>query len=96
VIVDDFYLGALVVPPQKANTPLVVDPDAMLTRTFTLQHFQTIRGRDAQVIQALGGVYHSQLATGDRLNLAWEPERRLALPDAFGFLVREATDHVEV
>jgi hypothetical protein len=96
VIVDDLALGTLAGPPHETNAPLPVDPNAVLTPSFALQHFQTIRRRDAQIIQTLGGVQHSELATGYGLNLDGEPQRGVALPNAFGLLVGEATDHVEV
>jgi hypothetical protein len=76
------------------QTPLIVDPDTMLTGTRAFQCFQTICRRDPHVFQALGGVQHTQLATGDRLNLDGKTGRSLAAPNAFGFLVCEVTDHV--
>ena len=96
MIVDDLDAGALSVSPDKADTPLIVDPNAVLTGSLTSQHFQTIGRRYAQIVQALGGIQHSQLATGNCLNLYGQVPRHLTVPDAFGFLVCEATDHVRV
>ena len=68
----------------------------MLPYTHAFQQFQTIGRRNSQVVQPLGGVQHTQLATGDRLNFDGKAERSLAVPNAFGFLACEVTDHVGV
>ena len=48
MIVGDFDLVALAIVPHEADAPLVVDPDAVLTRPLPLQGFQAIRRRNAQ------------------------------------------------
>ena len=58
MIVDDFDLVALTLVPHEADAPLVVDPDTVLPRALPPQKFHTIRGRDPQVIEALGRVEH--------------------------------------
>jgi hypothetical protein len=93
MIVDDFDLVALTFVPHEADAPLVVDSDAVPARALSPQKFQTIRGRDPQVLEALGRVEHPQLPAGKRLNLIRQPARNVTVPDALGFLVREASDH---
>jgi hypothetical protein len=43
MIIDNFVFGALSIAPAKADAPLIVYADAMLTRAFALQPFQAIR-----------------------------------------------------
>ena len=69
MIIDNFYVGAMSIAPAKADTPLIVYTDAMLTRAFALQPFQAIRRWNAQIIKALRGVKHPQLPTRKSLNL---------------------------
>ena len=69
MIVGDFDLVALAIVPHEADAPLVVDPDAVLTRPLPLQGFQAIRRRNAQVVESLGRVEHSQLPACKYLNL---------------------------
>jgi hypothetical protein len=42
MIIYDLYLFRMSTPPDKANSPLIVDTDAMLAFTISLQGFQLI------------------------------------------------------
>jgi hypothetical protein len=94
MIIDNFDFGALSIAPAKADTPLIVYADAMLTRAFALQPFQAIRRWNSQIIKALRGVKHPQLPTRESLNLVWQAARNVAMPDAFSLLIGEAPNHV--
>jgi hypothetical protein len=93
VIVNNFYFNAMVDAPDKADSPLVVDSNAMLARAITFQGFQPIRRGDSQVSKPLCSIEHTQLPTGDRLDLNRQAARYLAVPDAFCFLLAERLDH---
>ena len=93
MIVDNLYLHALLVSPVEANTPLVVNPNAVLASAATLERFKAIRWRNSQVIKSLSGIEHAQFAAGNGLNLNWQPPRYFAVPNALGFLVGEGPDH---
>jgi hypothetical protein len=94
MIIDNLDVGALSIAPAKADTPLIVYPDAMLTRALALQPFQAIRRWNAQIIKALRGVKHPQLPTRESLNWVWQTAGNVAMPDAFSVLIGEAPDHV--
>lgn len=51
--------------PNEADTPLVVDPDAVLANPVALQRFQAVARRRTQVSQFGGSVEHQQLAGSD-------------------------------
>jgi hypothetical protein len=51
-----------VIGPPKANSPLVVDPNAHLARTITLEELQSIAGRISQVLQRFRRIQLAQLA----------------------------------
>jgi len=64
VIVHDRRVFGARVSPAKADPPLLVNPDAVLTRTVASQLVGTISGRDPQVIQFVGGVDNQEFALG--------------------------------
>lgn len=61
-------------PPRKANPPLVIDANAVLTLSICLQSLQPIAGNLCKVFQRACGVEHGQLAKRD-------PLKSLELPD---------------
>jgi hypothetical protein len=78
VVIDDLDFMGIAVSPDKANPPLVVDADRMLSQPSGLQRFKTIAGRDAEIVEASSVVQETQLAQRD----AWmsDGSRRLRRP----------------
>jgi hypothetical protein len=75
VVVDDFDIGWSFLFPLKTDSELVVDPDAVLAGTFTLESFQSIATKGSQVLQRLSGVQPDQpcaslILDGDKLDNA--------------------------
>ncbi len=70
VIVDDLDIEGVTIAPDKTDPPLVVDANTVLARTIARQTFQAIARRNAQIVQSGGAIKHSQLASGDSLNLS--------------------------
>jgi hypothetical protein len=62
VVVHDLDLVGIPISPHKADPPLVVDSNTVLTTPVTTQRFQPIRRRYPQVIEARGGIQHDELA----------------------------------
>jgi hypothetical protein len=52
MIIDDLDVFSAQVSPTKTNAKLIVDPDAMLARAISPEHFQMITWRDSHVIQS--------------------------------------------
>lgn len=94
MIIGNFNLLGISIPPHKTYSPLVIDPDAMLAFAVTLQGFEPISGGNTQIIKRLGIVEHTQFAPGDLLNVPRQTPRYLTAPDLFGFSVPESRDHV--
>src|ERR671924_888211 len=93
VVVHDLNFLGDSVGPGKADPPLVVDPDAVLTLTVTLESLQPVARWRSEIFEAHRGVEVAQL-----------PERRsedsgvvhpdtLALPESLGVPVPERPDH---
>jgi hypothetical protein len=65
VIVDDLDVEAVPVPPEKANSPLIVDPNAVLPLTFAFQCFEAVARRNVEVVEGFGGVQNDELSKSD-------------------------------
>ena len=79
-VVTDFDIVSMSVVPDEAHLPLVVDADAPLPFSTSLQNFQTIIGGNAQIINASRIINHPQLAPCHYLNLHRQFFRKLAQP----------------
>jgi len=91
VIVHDFDILSTIVPPE-ANTPLIVDPDAVLPGTVAMQRLQTIAWRHAQIGQSRHRIEMQQLPSRRTL-YGTEPPYVLVVRQPLGFAVRKASDH---
>jgi hypothetical protein len=78
VVIDDFHIFRTCIRPTKADTPLIVDTNAVLTGTITLECFKVIAGGHPQIIKSTGDLELSEL-TPCHLSDVHE------LPDALAF-----------
>ncbi len=69
VIIYDLYAVGVPIPPFKADTPLVVDADAILPCSISTQLSQAIGRWDTQIVQRDGAVQHTWLAQSNLLNI---------------------------
>ena len=51
MVINDFDAFCTRISPTKADTPLIVDADAVLTGTITLECFKVIAWRHPQIIK---------------------------------------------
>jgi hypothetical protein len=89
VVVNDFYVFGAFRRPDKANAPLIVDPNAVLALSIPFQGFKLIPGRDAQIFQDRRPIELFKLAQRWALHIdpsAYTP----ALKQGFGLLALEA------
>ena len=94
VIVDDLDILGIVINPAKADAPLPVDPDRILTGPSSAQCLQPIGRRHAQRIECWCRVerHQSKLSRTNQIRrkAPWRPSRKL-LPDA---AVSRRSDHL--
>ena len=93
VIVDNLDLPGVAITPNKADTPLFVDTNAMLPKLAATKSFQPVAGRDLQIIDATSGVDCKQLGTSPLLDLCGQPANRIASEDGRSALTGKALDH---
>ena len=98
VVVSDLNFSRTLIGPREANTVLVVDSDAVLTGSITLELLKTIARWDSKILEILGLVELVQFASGNlpqpsRTDLAGLFGAR-AVEDVFGSLIGEGYNHV--
>jgi len=69
MIVNDFDIMCIHAIPAKANSPLIIYPDAMLPRPVPQQNLQTITRQRTQIINAYSGMNQVQLPPRHPLNV---------------------------
>jgi hypothetical protein len=52
VIIDDLHIFRARIRPSKANTPLLVDPDAVLASAVALEGLEAVARRNLEVIDS--------------------------------------------
>jgi len=90
--VHNFNAVSVSAPPHKADTPLVVDPYAVLPVPSTAERLQPARGWGFQILELGGGLNHSQFSARYSLDIA-EPSAVMAQADPFGFLAAKRLYH---
>ena len=69
MIIDDPYIFGASFGPAKADAKLVVDADAVLTRTVAFKRPQSVPGWYTQVVESARDLQLTKLAPGDLLDL---------------------------
>jgi len=61
VIVDYLDVRGSGAGPGEANSPLLVDPDAVLSNSIAAESFKSVSWRHPEVVERFGCVQHHQL-----------------------------------
>src|ERR1019366_6297462 len=93
MIVGDLDSVRLAVNPAKANSPLVVDADAVLSVAIACKFLQSIPRRHAQIIQRFGRIENRQLTQCGALQFSGEPLDPFTPEESLRGFVREIPDH---
>ena len=64
MVIDDFHIVRIAVLPTETDTPLIVDPDAVLAVPIAGEVLQPITGQPRQVTQGGGAVELIELPYG--------------------------------
>src|SRR5699024_8152102 len=93
VVVNDLHLLRSGVGPHKADAPLVVDPDAVLSYSIALERLEPIAGWDAEVFERARGPHLTKFASRVPVDPPIYRPHTLTAPQPFGLLVAERSDH---
>jgi hypothetical protein len=78
VVINDFHIFCTYIRPTKADTPLIVDTNAVLTGTITLECLKVIAGWHPQIIKSTSDLDLSKLTPCNSSDVH-------ELPDALAF-----------
>lgn len=87
MVIDDLDLFGTCFVPNKADAPLIVDSDAVLTRPVSSQQLQSVSRRGGQVAQLLSLVKLAQFALRYALNVLRQMPCEPAMKQGFGLAV---------
>jgi len=62
MVIDNFHTMSAVLLPNKAQPPLIVNTDAVLSLTLTFQCFQSVPWRHSQAVQFSGSMQLEQFS----------------------------------
>jgi len=92
MIVDNFDVMAVAIAPNEADSPLLIDPDGMLSLPVTTQRLQLVSRWRRQYAQFRRGVQLQQFAQRHALE-GTEAPGMLVLKQFLGFLRRKTQNH---
>lgn len=93
MVVDDFYIVSIPITPEEANSPPVIDPDAMLSFSIAFQRLQAVSWRYEQKVQVHCGVKLNKFAQSHSLDVSRKPSRSPPPKQLLSILVRKGLDH---
>ena len=93
VVIHNFDLVGIPLPPEKADSPAIVDADAMLSFPVARKRLQAIPGRRPQVVELPGIVQDHQLCLRSALYLGRKLPASFAVCYRFGVGIPETPDH---
>jgi hypothetical protein len=89
MIIDYLDVVDVAPVPNKADSPPVIDSDIILTVTVSLEGFQTVSRRNAQIIEGSRLVEHAQFAQGASLNFRRQFSRWFPIKEALSVFIPE-------
>jgi hypothetical protein len=95
MVINNFNLLGMAIGPNKANTPLVVDADAVLPSSVATQSFQPVAGRYTQKVKTRRGMYLLQFPNSHGCNVR-KPCHPSPVKQQFGVRVAEALNHADI
>jgi hypothetical protein len=93
MVVDNLDVFGDALTPDKANAPLVIDPDAVLAVAVTLEGFQSVTRRGTQVSQHFGIFDHIKFPRCHVRNRPQVPCRLITPEECLGGFAPEGFYH---
>lgn len=93
MMVHDLDSPGIAVAPDETDAPLIVDANAVLPDSAASKGFQSVAGRDPQVVEAASSVDCNQLCPGSLLDLRRQPANGMPCEDGRGAFAGETLYH---
>src|SRR5438094_536148 len=94
MIIDNLDIVRVAAAPFKTDTPLAIDPDAVLAFPAAFERLEAVAGRNDQIIQADSSVQNTQLRQSALLNVGRQLPGKFAIPNFIRFAVAKACNHM--
>jgi hypothetical protein len=95
VVVDNLDVFGVAAGPAKANTPLVIDPNAVPAGPVSHQFLEAVSGGSSKINKTGCGIEQDEFSQSDALQIGRESPDRLPLEEPLGVAATKATDHDE-
>lgn len=93
MVVADFHVMGVLSLPAKADAPLVVDTDRVLSNSVSSERLQTITGWHSKIVQRARSIQLHELPQGNTYDLGRKSVGAFASPKALRPAARETCDH---
>jgi hypothetical protein len=93
VVIRDFHIFSALALPEKANAPLVIDPDAVLPLSVASERLKPVPGRNLKVFDIGGAVKDQEFSQCGSLDVTWNLPGTVPTENPFGLSVLERADH---
>jgi len=93
MVINDLDIPGFASHPFKTDSPLIVDPDTVLTTTLTFEFFEPMARDTFQILQIFGVIQVQQLPASGTLNILRQFCRNLSAKYLFGLFGHKGLDH---
>jgi hypothetical protein len=93
VVVYDLDIPCFTLVPLKADPPLIIDANAVLTASITMQGFEAVAWRNPKVVKLPCRVDSKKFGSRTTLDLVWNPPNRISGEESNRSLVGETLNH---
>jgi hypothetical protein len=93
MIIDYLDLVDVALVPNKADSPALIDSDTILAMAVSLESFQAVSRRNAQIIEGSRLVEHAQFAQGASLNFRRQFSRWFPVKELLSVFIQELFYH---
>ena len=93
MVVADFHIVGVLSLPAKADAPLVVDTDRVLSNSGSSERLQMITGWQSKIVERARSIQLHELPQGDTLDLGRKSVAAFASPKALRPAARETCNH---
>jgi hypothetical protein len=93
VIINDFDAICVTLLPFETDPPLIIDPNAVLPLTISMQPLQLVSGRTAKVIERFCRIQQQKSSQGHTMYSAGNLPREPSMEDLLAFPATKALDH---
>lgn len=95
MVIDRFDVVCVTGMPTKADAPLIIDADAVLACSVSLEFLEAVARWHSQVLELIGRVHQAQLAQHESVQLCREASNGFAAKESLRVPIGEALDHRE-